>query len=120
MKALDDQSSYDKRQRASVALKQYLDTYLPFERVLVVGDWNDDVDASVTRGASGPLASPYQNLVEDSADYRFVTDALQVRGGLGDRDEQGDDLRVHHQLQRHRDSGSDRARDLLAGDRRPP
>lgn len=76
MKALDDQASHDKRQRASVALKQYLDTYLPFERVLVVGDWNDDVDVSVTSGASGPLPSPYQNLVEDSADYRFVTDAL--------------------------------------------
>ncbi len=76
MKALDDQASYDKRQRASVALKQYLDTFLPFERVLVVGDWNDDVDVSVTHSSGTPLPSPYQNFVDDPADYRFVTDVL--------------------------------------------
>jgi hypothetical protein len=76
MKAFDDQSSYDRRQGASLALKQYLDTYVPFERVLVVGDWNDDVDVSITRDAGVPLPSPYQNFVEDSADYRFVTDVL--------------------------------------------
>jgi hypothetical protein len=76
MKAFSDLASYDRRQSASLALKQYLDTYLPFERVLVVGDWNDDVDESITRSGGIPLPSPYQNFVDDSADYKFVTDVL--------------------------------------------
>ena len=76
MKAFDDASSWQKRQNASVALKSYLDATYPAQKVIVVGDWNDDVDTSITSGSP----SPYQNFVDDAADYAFPTRALSLAG----------------------------------------
>ena len=76
MKAFDDVPSWQKRQNASVALKTYLDTTWPTQKVIVVGDWNDDVDTSITSGQ----ATPYQNFVSDAADYAFPTRALSLAG----------------------------------------
>ncbi|XXY54016.1 lamin tail domain-containing protein [Sorangium sp. So ce269] len=75
-KATSDDSSWQRRQNASNALKSYLDTSYPTGKVFVVGDWNDDVDTSITPGK----ASPYQNFVSDSLDYTFVTKALTDAG----------------------------------------
>jgi endonuclease/exonuclease/phosphatase family metal-dependent hydrolase len=75
-KAFDDVPSWQRRQNASVALKSYLDTTHPTRKVIVVGDWNDDVDTSITSGQ----ASPYQNFVSDAADYTFTTRALSLAG----------------------------------------
>lgn len=75
-KAFNDLSSWQRRQNASVALKSYLDTTYPTHKVIVVGDWNDDVDTSITAGQ----ASPYQNFVDDAADYAFPTRALSLAG----------------------------------------
>lgn len=81
MKAFEDQASYDKRQRASTALKNYLDANLPTQRVFVVGDWNDDVDVSITDSTTGtPLPSPYEGFVADSSHYSFVTRPLSLAG----------------------------------------
>jgi len=76
MKATTDDASWRKRANAADALKQYLDATWPLQRVLVVGDWNDDVDQSLTRGRP----SPYDNFVQDVAHYRFITAALSARG----------------------------------------
>jgi endonuclease/exonuclease/phosphatase family metal-dependent hydrolase len=76
MKAFDDVPSWQRRQNASNALKSYLDTTYPTQKVIVVGDWNDDVDTSITSGQ----ASPYQNFVSDAADYAFPTRALSLAG----------------------------------------
>jgi endonuclease/exonuclease/phosphatase family metal-dependent hydrolase len=76
MKAFDDVPSWQKRQNASVALKSYLDSTWPTQKVIVVGDWNDDVDTSITSGQ----ATPYQNFVSDAADYTFPTRALSLAG----------------------------------------
>ncbi|HEX2076589.1 MAG TPA: lamin tail domain-containing protein [Longimicrobium sp.] len=76
MKAFDDVPSWQRRQNASNALKSYLDTTYPTQKVIVVGDWNDDVDTSITAGQ----ASPYQNFVDDAADYAFPTRALSLAG----------------------------------------
>lgn len=75
-KATSDAPSWQRRQNASNALKSYLDTSYPTGKVFVVGDWNDDVDTSITAGK----ASPYQNFVSDSLDYTFVTKALTDAG----------------------------------------
>ncbi|HEX8697583.1 MAG TPA: putative Ig domain-containing protein [Myxococcaceae bacterium] len=79
MKAFSDQSSYDRRQRAGEALKSYLDA-MPSDRVLVVGDWNDDVDQSITFSGGVPLPSPYENFNADFNDYAFVTRPLSLAG----------------------------------------
>lgn len=75
-KAFDDVPSWQRRLNASNALKSYLDTTYPTQKVIVVGDWNDDVDTSITAGQ----ASPYQNFVSDAADYAFPTRALSLAG----------------------------------------
>ena len=48
----------------------------PTERVLLAGDFNDDVDTSIRSGR----ASPYKNFVDDAADYVFPTKALSDAG----------------------------------------
>jgi hypothetical protein len=75
-KAFNDDASWQKRLNASNALKSYLDTTYPTQKVIVVGDFNDDVDTSITAGKP----SPYQNFVDDAADYAFPTKALSLAG----------------------------------------
>ncbi|MFP2899864.1 lamin tail domain-containing protein [Corallococcus sp. 4LFB] len=76
MKAYADADSYARRQGAAVCLKDYLDTNLPTQNVMVLGDWNDDVDASIYT----PYESPYLNLVNDAARYKFLTQPLSESG----------------------------------------
>jgi endonuclease/exonuclease/phosphatase family metal-dependent hydrolase len=76
MKAFNDVTSWQRRQNAAVALKSYLDTTYPTQKVIVLGDWNDDVDTSITSGQP----SPYSNFVSDGARYTFATKALTDAG----------------------------------------
>jgi endonuclease/exonuclease/phosphatase family metal-dependent hydrolase len=76
MKAFNDVTSWQRRQNAAVALKSYIDTTYPTQKVVVLGDWNDDVDTSITSGQP----SPYANFVGDAADYTFPTGALSAAG----------------------------------------
>ncbi|HYO52198.1 endonuclease/exonuclease/phosphatase family protein [Archangium sp.] len=75
-KAFNDTTSWQRRYNASQALKSYLDSTYPTTKVMVFGDWNDDVDTSITSGQ----ASPYKNFVDDSLDYTFPTKALSDAG----------------------------------------
>jgi endonuclease/exonuclease/phosphatase family metal-dependent hydrolase len=75
-KAMSDATSYDRRTRASAALKSYLDTTHPNDLVVVAGDFNDDVDVSIY----AKLVSPYQNFVDDPADWTFLTKPLSDQG----------------------------------------
>ncbi|MDP2275014.1 MAG: hypothetical protein Q8K32_30000 [Archangium sp.] len=72
MKAFGDVDSYDRRLAASASLKQYLDSTHASDNVMVIGDWNDDVDVSNVT----PNASPYANFVNDVTRYRFPTKEL--------------------------------------------
>lgn len=71
-KAGSDTTSYGRRVNASAALKGYLDTVRAGEQVIVLGDFNDDLDTSITLGQ----ASPYQNFLADTAAYFAPTKAL--------------------------------------------
>lgn len=71
-KAMSDVESWQRRVDASRVLKTYLDNTWPSAKVLVIGDFNDDVDVSISSGR----ASPYANFVADAADYTFPTKAL--------------------------------------------
>ena len=75
-KAGSDSASYQRRLAAATALKAYLDTVRAQDRVMVVGDFNDDLDASITLGQ----ASPYQAFVADTARYFAPTKALSDAG----------------------------------------
>jgi endonuclease/exonuclease/phosphatase family metal-dependent hydrolase len=80
MKALADRDSYDRRASAALLLKDYLDTYLPNERVIVLGDWNDDVDVSIAKDSTSGsyLPTPFQNFLDDTTNYTFVTRPLSL------------------------------------------
>lgn len=75
-KAFNDDASWQRRANASAALKSYLDATYPTQKVFVVGDFNDDVDTSITAGK----VSPYKNFVDDAARYTFPTRALSDAG----------------------------------------
>jgi len=71
-KCCDDTTSWTRRQTAANALKSYLDSAYPTQKVWVIGDFNDDLDSSITPGK----ASPYASFLNDTADYTFITKAL--------------------------------------------
>ena len=71
-KCCSDDVSWQRRQNASVALKNYLDATWPTQKVWVIGDWNDDTDTSITIGQ----ATPWANFLSDPARYTFPTKAL--------------------------------------------
>jgi endonuclease/exonuclease/phosphatase family metal-dependent hydrolase len=75
-KCCSDSDSWTQRRNAATALKSYLDTNYPAQKVWVIGDYNDDVDTSITSGR----ASPYANFINDAADYRFPTEVLSDFG----------------------------------------
>lgn len=75
-KCCTDSDSWTRRRNASNALKSYLDTTFPTQKVFVIGDFNDDVDTSITPQS----ASPYANFVNDTARYRFPTKTLSDVG----------------------------------------
>lgn len=75
-KCCTDQTSYDRRKNASIALKSYIDATYPSQKVWVIGDWNDDVDTSISVG----LASPFKNFVDASTTFRFQTKVLSDAG----------------------------------------
>jgi endonuclease/exonuclease/phosphatase family metal-dependent hydrolase len=76
MKAGQDSDSWSRRQRAGEGLKRHLDARAPNEPILVVGDWNDDVLASLVEG----VASPYAAFVADAERYAFTTRPLSEAG----------------------------------------
>ncbi|MFP2958900.1 lamin tail domain-containing protein [Myxococcus sp. 1LA] len=84
MKAYTGEPDYARRLSAARALKDYLDLRLPTQRVMVIGDWNDDVDESTATNPAtgGRFESPYHNFVSDTANYLFTTEALS-RAGIG-------------------------------------
>ncbi|HKJ44316.1 MAG TPA: T9SS type A sorting domain-containing protein [Balneolales bacterium] len=74
-KAMSDPTSYDRRVNASRDLKDYLDNNMSAANIIILGDYNDDVDASIYNDA----VSPYSNFVQDSTNYRVVTSLLSKR-----------------------------------------
>jgi endonuclease/exonuclease/phosphatase family metal-dependent hydrolase len=74
-KALDDVDSYNRRKAAAQELKDTLDTYFNNKNVIILGDFNDDLDSTITAAIS-PRTSPYDIIVSDSTDadsYRSIT-----------------------------------------------
>jgi exonuclease III len=75
-----DQSSYDRRKKAAGYLKGYLDVNKAGKKVVVLGDWNDDVDQSVVYISPAYLETPFKNFIADSNRYFFPTKALSLAG----------------------------------------
>ena len=74
-----DQDSYNRRKDASTYLKKYLDNAARRNRkVVVLGDYNDDIDQSVVSISGSPLPTPFANFINDSAKYFFPSLRLSL------------------------------------------
>lgn len=60
----------------ATVLKDTLDAQFANEKVILVGDYNDDLDVSITSGAE----TPYKNFVADTANYLAISKALSDAG----------------------------------------
>lgn len=73
-KADDQVSSWERRAAAARGLKDHVDSAWPETLVLIPGDWNDDVDESITRGRD----TPYRPLVDAAPEWVFPTAELSA------------------------------------------
>ena len=76
LKAYADIASYTRRKNAAYYLKQFLDANRKNKMTIVLGDWNDDLNSSITTGQP----SPFLNLLNDSNNYFFITKSLSDAG----------------------------------------
>ncbi len=75
-KAVADEASWERRMAAGEGLRAYLDANWPDHPVLVPGDWNDDVDESITLGRD----TPYRAFVDAAPQWVFATAGLSAAG----------------------------------------
>lgn len=75
-KADQQVASWERRAAAAAGLKEYLDSELADGIVLVPGDWNDDVDESITSGRD----TPYRPFVGAAPHWIFPTAELTATG----------------------------------------
>ena len=75
-KATAEVASWERRAAGAVALKDYIDATWPDDLVLIPGDWNDDVDESITSGRD----TPYRPLVDAAPVWVFPTAELSAAG----------------------------------------
>jgi endonuclease/exonuclease/phosphatase family metal-dependent hydrolase len=77
MKAFMDQSSWERRVRASGHLKTEIErSQLEDKNSILLGDFNDGVTGSYFNGQ----ASPYANFAQDTAHYTLLTAPLELNG----------------------------------------
>lgn len=70
MKCCGSTEDHERRLAASTRLKNHIDfTTLANKPVIVLGDFNDELGASITGGRD----TPYRNFLDDPARYRFAT-----------------------------------------------
>lgn len=74
-KAYDDMESYERRREAAGDLYDYLQQEHPQANILLLGDYNDDVDVSIYAGEE----TPYQPFKE-TMDFRILTQVLSEAG----------------------------------------
>ncbi len=74
-KAFASQEDYNQRKADATVLKQYADTRKSTDRLILIGDYNDDVIESTWAG----LVTPYEMFNTDP-DYTIVTRTLSEQG----------------------------------------
>ncbi|RKS50548.1 putative secreted protein (Por secretion system target) [Gillisia mitskevichiae] len=75
----DSQSRYDMRKYDVEVLKDSLDMYYANKNVMILGDYNDDVDVTVADGINTTV-STYQAYVNDTENYNILTAILSEQG----------------------------------------
>lgn len=71
--------SWQRRKKGIDELKDSLDIYYPFSNLILLGDFNDDLDSTIAPNIPGNISS-YINLINDSVDYKLLTLPLSRAG----------------------------------------
>jgi hypothetical protein len=72
-------TSYARRQAAARELYDTLQTYFAEENVIILGDFNDDLDRTITDGINPPVTS-YSSFTSDNINYFSPTLSLSLAG----------------------------------------
>ncbi len=72
-------TAYDRRKKGADDLKAKLDADFPGKNFVVLGDFNDDLDQTITAGISPPTTS-YSSFINDPANYFPLTLPLSISG----------------------------------------
>ena len=64
LKCCGGESNVSRRRSASIAMKTYIDDNLPNDNVILLGDFNDDIDINDD--------TPFENFINDSNNYWFA------------------------------------------------
>ncbi len=75
----DSQSRYDMRKYDVEVLKDSLDRYYSDKNVMIIGDYNDDVDVTVADGINTTVTT-YDAFVQDTQNYDILTATLSEQG----------------------------------------
>lgn len=73
----EKEEAYNRRKRAAESLYAYLQSERPEVHILILGDFNDDVDVTIYNGIS---PSPYQDFLTNEESFRAVTKPISENG----------------------------------------
>jgi hypothetical protein len=65
-------TAYDRRKNGAIALHNYLNTTFPDDNIVILRDFNDDLDSTITDGIS-PRLSSYKVFTDDVASFSSPT-----------------------------------------------
>ncbi|MEO6315859.1 MAG: choice-of-anchor J domain-containing protein [Chitinophagaceae bacterium] len=65
-------TAYDRRKNGAIALHDYLNTTFPNDNIVVLGDFNDDLDSTITDGIA-PRLSSYKVFTDDVTSFYSPT-----------------------------------------------
>jgi hypothetical protein len=72
-------TSYDRRKKASDTLHYTFNTLYPNDNIILLGDYNDDLDQTITAGINPPITS-YVAFTTDGANFMSPTLPLSQQG----------------------------------------
>jgi endonuclease/exonuclease/phosphatase family metal-dependent hydrolase len=72
-------TSYARRKAGNDSLRIHLNTFYPNDNIIFLGDFNDDLDSTITAGIN-PKLSSYKQFTDDVANFFSPTLALSLAG----------------------------------------
>lgn len=88
----EKQEAYERRKRAADSIYRFLQQNRPDANIILLGDFNDDVDRSIVDGIS---TTPYDDFVADTVNFDVITHSLSMMGRSSYIEEPGSDLIDH-------------------------
>jgi hypothetical protein len=82
-KAFDGVADYNQRKGGADELKDTLDAQFSNTNVVILGDFNDDLDSTIVTSGISPRLTPFDTIVKDSTDadsYKSLTLPLSLLG----------------------------------------